>query len=118
MVSYEEDINESLRILFGTVPGERLMHPGYGCRLKALVFEPLDDGTLAEIRHIIERAILFHETRITAERVDATPSEDPHQDGRIDIRIEYTIRTTNTRANLVYPFYLREGSATGGASGG
>ena len=30
---------------------------------------------------------------------------------KLKIGLEYTIRTTNTRMNVVYPFYLREGAS-------
>ena len=35
------------------------------------------------------------------------------EEGRIIIEIEYTIATTNTRGNFVYPFYLTEGTEVG-----
>ena len=108
MVSEDEDIQEALRILLSTVPGERVMRPTYGCGLKAMVFEAMSDPTLAEIRDVVERAILFFEPRITLERVDLEVVDE--LGGHVAIHLEYTIRTTNSRANMVYPFYLIEGT--------
>ena len=68
-VAAEEDIVESLRVLFLTRPGERVMQPRYGCTLQDLVFEPMDPETEAAIELAISRAILFCEPRITLERV-------------------------------------------------
>ncbi len=110
LVSAEEDIAESLRILMSTSPGERVMHPSYGCGLKAMVFESIDEATMTEIRDTIRRAVLFFEPRITLEEIvidDAKAME-----GILDIDLLYTIRTTNTRSNLVYPFYFLEGTNT------
>jgi uncharacterized protein len=108
MVSGEEDIRESLHILLSTVPGERILRPSYGCGLKALVFETVSDATVTEIRDAVERAVLFFEPRITLNRVDVHFVDPPG--GRLDLLLDYTVRETNTRANMVYPFYILEGT--------
>ncbi|HEX7946824.1 MAG TPA: GPW/gp25 family protein [Phenylobacterium sp.] len=111
LVSAEEDIRQSLRILFGTTPGERVMQPTYGCDLRFMVFEELTDSTLTDIRDMIERAIRFFEVRITLEYVHIDESE--WLEGVLRIGLDYTIRSTNTRSNLVFPLYLREGTSVG-----
>lgn len=98
-----EDIEESLRILFGTYPGERVMQPAYGCGVRRVVFESINESMLTELREMIRKAILFFEPRIVLERVEADVAP---LDGRIDLRLDYVVRTTNTRHNLVYPLYL------------
>ncbi len=108
MVSEEEDIREALGILLSTHPGERIMHPTYGCGLKGMVFETINAATRTQIMSLIERAVLFHEPRIQLDRVDVHVADA--LGGRVDITLEYTVRTTNTRANMVYPFYLIEGT--------
>jgi phage baseplate assembly protein W len=115
-VAAEEDIVESLRILFLTRPGERVMQPQYGCRLRELVFEPMDPETEAAIELAISRAILFHEPRVTLERV-LVRTED-WTEGRLTILLEYRVRATNTRNNVVFPFYLAEGTLLSGSPGG
>lgn len=108
MVSEEEDIQESLRILLSTTPGERIMHPSYGCGLKSLVFEHIDESAVTAITDLVERAILFFEPRVTVEqvRVDITGAAN----GVLMIHLAYTIRATNSRSNMVYPFYRLEGT--------
>ncbi len=106
MVSEEEDIQESLRILFATNPGERVLRPTYGCGLQAYVFEPISESLLSEIRDVVDRAILFFEPRITLN--DVTVVARDTQEGIVDIHLTYTIRTTNTRSNMVYPFHVLE----------
>lgn len=106
MVSAEEDIKESLDILFSTAAGERTMNPAFGCRLRALVFERIDESVAVEISDIIRRAVLFFEPRITLNRVDVDDADI--YEGRLDILIDYTVRATNTRSNYVYPFYFKE----------
>jgi hypothetical protein len=108
MVAEEEDIGESLRILLSTNPGERVMQPSYGCGLKAMVFAAINERTITELKDIIERAVLFFESRITLEDIDVN-TEDA-LDGILKIQLNYSVRKTNTRSNIVYPFYFREGS--------
>lgn len=111
MVSREEDIIESLRILFLTRPGERVLQPAYGCPLHDLVFEGMTAETEASIELAVRRAILFFEPRIDVTEV-AVESPD-WLDGRMTIILGYRIRATNSRQNVVFPFYLREGTLLG-----
>lgn len=106
MVSGGADINESLRILIATLPKERVMQPAYGCGLKALVFENINESTLTLMRDAIQRAVLFFEPRIDLEDIEI--NEEQAYDGVLYIKLHYTVRTTNSRSNLVYPFYFRE----------
>ena len=106
MLSDEEDIRSSLEILLSTRPGERVMRPDYGCNLDELVFEPLTTTFKTYIIDLIQTAILYHEPRIDVDKIDLDDTGE--LEGRILISIEYTIRSTNSRFNFVYPFYKNE----------
>ncbi|MGZ2260181.1 GPW/gp25 family protein [Roseobacter sp. A03A-229] len=108
LVQAEEDIAESLRILMETRPGERVMHPTYGCRLHDLVFEPMDGETEAEIEVAIRRAILFFEPRIKIGEI-AVDIQNALE-GHLGITLSYTVIETNERHNMVFPFYITEGT--------
>lgn len=108
MSSAEEDINESLRILMATIPMERVMQPAYGCGLKLMVFENINESTLTLIRDEIQRAVLFFEPRVTLENIEFDESQA--YEGELKIKLNYIVRTTNSRSNLVYPFYFLEGT--------
>lgn len=108
MVSGQDDIRQSLRILLDTSPGERVMQPGYGCGLRDLVFDNVTADTIAELKDTIDRAILFFEPRITLNSVTIDSSEQ--FDGVLKINLDYTVRATNSRSNMVYPFYIKEGT--------
>jgi len=107
-VGEDDDILQSLYILFSTTPGERLLQPTYGCNLKAMVFENITENTMTEIRDIIEKAVLFFEPRIDLNSVDVDTEQI--KNGILRILLNYTVRATNTRSNMVYPFYFREGT--------
>lgn len=109
LVSQVDDIEQSLHILLSTVPGERVMQPSYGCGIKRMVFETVNDSSITEIKDIISKAILFFEVRITLHEIDIDLS-DFDQLGVLRLKLDYTVRTTNTRTNLIYPLYLREGT--------
>lgn len=104
MVEAEEDIRQSLNILLSTSLGERVLRPTFGWKRDALMFEPLSTSFGAYLAREIETAILFFEPRIELNRVDFENATE--QEGLILIRLDYTVRTTNSRTNLVFPFYL------------
>ena len=108
MVSEDEDIRQSLWILLSTSPGERIMNPAYGCGLKSLTFESISESTVTEIRDVVDRAVLFFEPRIRVDQIEVDVEEV--YGGLINVRLDYTIRITNSRSNLVYPFYFQEGA--------
>ena len=108
MVSDEEDIRQSLWILLSTSPGERIMNPAYGCGLKSLIFESINESTVNEIRDLVDRAVLFFEPRVRVDRIQVDLEEV--YGGLINVNLDYTIRITNSRSNLVYPFYFQEGN--------
>ncbi len=111
MAEHEEDVAQSLIILLSTAPGERVMHPTFGCGLRNMVFEQVTESTITEIKDIVSRAVLFFEPRITLERIDVDAGDQ--LEGVLRLLLEYTIRTTNTRTNMVYPLYLAEGAQAG-----
>ena len=106
MAEYEEDIRQAIRIILATNPGERVMRPDFGAGLRALVFEPINTGTLALARHRVEQALVSWEPRIDG--IDVQVRAQPKQ-GVVEIDVRYRVRRTNTFYNLVYPFYLQEG---------
>lgn len=108
LVSEEQDIKESLFILFSTRPGERMMQPDYGCDLTIINFEPINVTLITRVNEIIRRAILHYEPRIIVQKIDINTTGV--LDGIVKISIDYTIITTNKRSNIVFPYYIIEGT--------
>jgi hypothetical protein len=108
MVSAEADIRQSLLILLGTTPGERVMQPTFGCGLRSQVYENINESTVTVLKDLIKRAILFFEPRVILHLIEIDQSRA--YDGYLDIHLVYSIISTNTRHNIVYPFYFREGT--------
>ncbi|MBL8901099.1 MAG: GPW/gp25 family protein [Planctomycetes bacterium] len=105
LVSGLDDIRQAIRIILGTSRGERVMRPSFGCGAEDQVFEALDAATIGAIEQAVREALLLFEPRIEVE--DVVSILPAGTDGRVDVRIEYRIRSVNRRDNLVYPFYLR-----------
>ncbi len=111
MVSGAEDIHQSLQILLSTRLGERVMQDEFGCDLSYVLFEEVDQSLVNSLTRLISDAILYHEPRINLDRLDVSESET--EQGLLLISIEYTIRSTNSRFNMVYPFYINEATIPG-----
>lgn len=108
MLEDEADIKSSLEILLSTRLGERVMVPDYGCNLDELLFKPLNLTLKTYVTDLIKTAILYYEPRIDLNKVEIDPSDELN--GVLLINLDYTIRTTNSRKNMVYPFYKEEGN--------
>jgi Bacteriophage baseplate protein W len=108
MVEDQQDIEESLAILFGTRLGERFFHPTYGLDMHDQLFEPLSTTMLTLLEERIKIAILIFEPRIQPLAISVT-SPDPSA-GQLQVELEYSVLATNSRYNLVFPFYSFDGN--------
>jgi len=109
LVSYEEDVRQSILIILGTAKGERLMRPDFGCGIHDLVFAALSTQIVAQIETTVHAALRTYEARIDVRAVTVGTGHLAH--GRLDVVIDYEVRATNQPGNLVYPFYFRESAA-------
>ncbi|WP_293442158.1 GPW/gp25 family protein [Persephonella sp.] len=100
---HEEDIKEAIIIILKTIQGERFNHPDFGSGVYDYLFSPVNRSTISLIKEEIERSLKKYEHRIDIEEVNIQIEEA----GKLLINIEYTIRSTNKKENLVYPFYIR-----------
>jgi phage baseplate assembly protein W len=105
--AYDEDVRQALLIILGTNPGERVMRPDFGTGLDRLLFEPVDASMATRVEVMVRDAVVAWEPRVDVESVRVTPEGRPPN--VLAIQLDYRVRATNTRANLVYPFYLQEG---------
>jgi phage baseplate assembly protein W len=106
LIGGEAKIEQSIRIILTTSPGERPLRPDFGCGLRDLVFRPNTVLLGAEVGQTITAALLRWEPRI--DPLDVVV-ERPEQN-RLDIIIQYRIRDTNAVFNLVYPLFFDEGT--------
>lgn len=100
------DIDRGIRVVLSTAPGERVMRPAFGCRIWELMFEPINANTLGLMAEAVREALQRWEPRIDVLNIDVQPDADP---GVVRIGIEYNVKVTNDRRNLVYPFYVIPG---------
>jgi uncharacterized protein len=125
VVEYEDDIRQSIRIIVHTAPGERVMRPDFGCGIHALVFDVVDVALLTRVETTVREALTRYEARIEVMNVNVVLGEPDGRlaqtgtvsnwsvndatEGQLTIELDYRVRRTNQRGNLVFPFYFREG---------
>ncbi len=103
MVDQELEIEQAIRIVLGTAPGERPMRPEFGCGIHDYVFAPGDGETAGRLAHEVRVALNRWEPRI--EVIDVVVAYDTVTEGVLYLDIRYTIRSSNSQRNLVFPFY-------------
>lgn len=106
LVEADESIRESILLILRTSKGERVMRPNFGCGINDLVFDGNNSGTATLVQTTVEDALRDFESRINVTDVRVIPDE--FQENLLNIEIDYIVRTSNRRANIVYPFYLEE----------
>jgi phage baseplate assembly protein W len=107
MVQGEDDIAEALRILFGTVAGERLLQPDWGVSPRELLFEPVGTTLRTLLLDQVRTALLVHESRIKVLDLRVAMGDEPGS-GTLAIELDYEVRSTNARFNLVFPSYRND----------
>jgi phage baseplate assembly protein W len=100
-------VRQSIQLILDTAQGERVMRPDFGAGLRELVFAPVSAATLALVEHEVRDALTRYEPRIDILAIDVGPGPDGPQ--QLLVRLDYRVRSTDTRLNLVYPFYLDRG---------
>lgn len=106
-VSEEEDIAEAVRIILFTRKGERVMRPDFGCGIQKFMFMTMDYGTVRDMEREIVNSLIAWEPRIIDP--DAEVGLERLQEGLVEIRVSYVVRSTNNPFNLVFPYYIQEG---------
>jgi phage baseplate assembly protein W len=104
LVTAEREIDEAIRLVLGTAPGERPMRPEFGCRIHDLVFGPANATTAGQIAYEVRSALERWEPRI--EVTDVRVAFDQADVGTVYVDLRYTVRGVNDPRNLVFPFYV------------
>ena len=108
LVTGEEDVIESIKIILFTNLGERVMRPDFGSDVKGYTFKAMDAVAINQLNRTVERALKRHEPRINLNQVNFDTSNAT--EGTLLINLDYTIKSVNIRTNVVFPFYLKEGT--------
>jgi len=101
---YEESVRQGIFLVLSTAKGERVMRPGFGCAIHELLFASNDATTRGMAESAVREALLQWEPRIEVLRVAATAAGT--QGEQLLIGVDYRVTKTDSRFNLVFPFYL------------
>ena len=103
MVTGNENVERSIRLIIGTAYGERPMRPEFGCGIHDLVFEPVSVSLASRMRMAIEQSLARWETRADILGVSVTFDQD--DPSLINIVVQYTLKGMYDPRNLLVPFY-------------
>ena len=92
-----------MRIILLTYPGERPMRPEFGSRVRDFVFRSVDEEMCTLLAYEVKKALQRWEPRVDILKVTAVP--DPDRPELVYIDVQYAIKGTNDRRNLVFPYY-------------
>jgi uncharacterized protein len=103
LVREDRELEDAMRIILLTYPGERPMRPEFGSRLRDYVFSETNQSMFASLAHEVRSSIARWEPRVDVKDVRVIPDEFDHAVLFVDI--QYVTKATNDRRNLVFPFY-------------
>jgi phage baseplate assembly protein W len=98
------DIEQAIRLILGTAPGERPMRPEFGCDVHDVVFDTIDAEMIGRVEAAVHQALARWEPRIEVTGLDFDLGEVDQ--GKLAITINYRVLATSKLYNLVYPFYV------------
>lgn len=101
----EDKVRRSIEIILRTAPGERVMRPDFGCGIHDLVFDTVSGAMIGRVASVVAGALATWEPRIDV--LSVHPQQDTEDPTRLLIEINYRLRSSNSRFNLVFPFYVQ-----------
>jgi Bacteriophage baseplate protein W len=101
----EDKVRQSIEIILRTAPGERVMRPDFGCGIHDLVFDTVSGAMVGRVATVVASALATFEPRIDV--LNINPQQDTEDPTRLLIEINYRLRSSNSRFNLVFPFYVQ-----------
>lgn len=105
--SEQESVKESVYLILMTQRTERFIRPDFGSNLMSYTFMDINNASVNVMIRSLTEQILRQEPRVG----DVSVTVDSEvRDGCLIINIDYTIRSSNVRDNLVFPFYLNVSS--------
>jgi len=107
LVSDQVEIEQSIRLILSTAPGERPMRPEFGCAIHDHVFDSFDGRTTGRVVYAVREALRRWESRIDV--LDISVGRHPTEEDALLLDIRYTISDSNDPRNLVFPFYIIPG---------
>ena len=108
--SGEQSVRESVYLILMTQQGERWLLPGFGSNLMSYTFMDPSVTMLSVLSNSLRATLMEQEPRISDVQVEVDPEV---QDGCLFVNISYTVAATNSRDNLVFPFYLNSSREEG-----
>jgi uncharacterized protein len=104
--SYPAHVDQMLRQLLLTAPGERTCLPEFGCGLRQLLFAPQSDALVASVSIQVRQAIerwLANQVKLTDVSVTAGAGSDPSlglSEGELLVTVSYVLIATQLPSSV------------------
>ncbi len=102
-------VDQAVRAVLLTEPGERIGRPVFGAGLRRFLFQPNSLETRAQIQKAVADALSRDEGRIRLQ--DVSVAADQREPTLLRIGVRYQVPPDPGPRSLVYPFYLDAGAA-------
>src|SRR5436190_6433326 len=94
---YEAHVEQMVRQVLLTSPGERIDLPEFGCGLRRLVFAPNSDALAATTQLLVLQALdRWLAMHIEVRKVEVSAAPDGAEGSGVLVRVEYMLRETRT----------------------
>jgi len=100
----EQSVRESVYLILMTNRGERWLEPGFGSQVTRYTFMDTSPTMMRLMSDELRELLLTQEPRISDVKIEIDPEI---REGCLLVDIQYTVAASNSRENIVFPFYLR-----------
>jgi phage baseplate assembly protein W len=98
---YTTHVDQMIRQVLLTSPGERIDLPEFGCGLRQLIFAPHSSALDAATNLMVQQALnRWLAGIITVQKVNVIPLDQLTDPAQLSIEIRYTLRATQTNGQL------------------
>jgi uncharacterized protein len=104
LTTYEAHVDQMIRQILLTNPGERADLPEFGCGIRKLLFAPNSDALAATTQLMVQQALnkwLAGQIQVT--QVTVVPPSSASDPSQIQIQIDYLLIETQTEKSLSLP---------------
>ncbi|MDE9518067.1 GPW/gp25 family protein [Xenorhabdus bovienii] len=107
MAEGAENVRQSMKILFLTEPGERIMREDYGCGLNDYLFANINDELMADIKTKVEECILRYELRANITKI--LVNQKKNSPNTLHFQVTYTLRGSEISQQIEGALDVNEG---------
>jgi len=104
LTNYETHVDQMIRQVLLTSPGERVDLPDFGCGLRRVLFSPNSDAMAATTQVLVLQALnKWLAGQIQVQKVTVVPPSTAPDPAQLLIQIDYLLLETQTTKTMLLP---------------